>query len=216
MPKIKMPKSSPSLDMTPMVDLAFLLVTFFMLTASVRVNEPVIVDTPSSTSDKLLPDNTILISIGPEGKPFFNINNIDVRKRTLQRMGTQYKISFTDEELKRFGGMTSIGLPIQNLKEYIMMEDVERQKVKSPGVPLDSLNNQLRDWIQFGRIEAAKQAKEQKDKAESAGREFKYEPLRFAIKADGQANYIAVKEVIDVFKKMDIYRFNLITNLEQE
>ncbi|MFM1898639.1 MAG: hypothetical protein RL577_879, partial [Bacteroidota bacterium] len=34
MPKVKMPKSSPSLDMTPMVDLAFLLVTFFMLTSS--------------------------------------------------------------------------------------------------------------------------------------------------------------------------------------
>jgi len=46
MPKIKMPKSNPSLDMTPMVDLAFLLVTFFMLTASARVSEPVVVDTP--------------------------------------------------------------------------------------------------------------------------------------------------------------------------
>jgi biopolymer transport protein ExbD len=46
---------APSLDMTPMVDLAFLLVTFFMLTASFRMAEPVVVDPPSSIGQERFP-----------------------------------------------------------------------------------------------------------------------------------------------------------------
>lgn len=214
MAKIKLGKGSPSLDMTPMVDLAFLLVTFFMLTASVRVSEPVVIDSPSSHEDKLLPENVIMITIDSKGKAYYNINNAEVRMKTLEKMGQQYKITFTDVEKKRFGGMTSFGVPMASLKKYINMQDPERVKSISPGIPLDSLHNELGDWINFGRIEAARQAKTQKDKMESLGRTFKYEPLRFAIKADGQANYIAVKDVIKVFTDKEIYRFNLITNLE--
>lgn len=214
MAKIKLGKGSPALDMTPMVDLAFLLVTFFMLTASVRVSEPVVIDSPSSHEDKLLPENVIMITVDTKGKAYYNINNPVVRVKTLEKMGQQYKVTFTDAEKKRFGGMTSFGVPMASLKKYINMQDAERTKSLSPGIPLDSLHNELGDWINFGRIEAARQAKTQQEKAEGAGRKFKYEPLRFAIKADGQANYIAVKEVIKVFTDKDIYRFNLITNLE--
>ncbi len=215
MAEVQSSKGSPSLDMTPMVDLAFLLVTFFMLTATSRVTEPVVVDTPSSTADKLLPKNVILISIDDKGRPFYNINNSDVRKKTLQKMGQQYQITFTEKELQTFGGMTSIGVPMAQLKQYINMEDAQRVAKPSPGIPHDSLHNELGDWIQFGRIEAAKQAKTEEERAEKLGREFKYEPLRYAIKADGQSNYIAVKEIIKVFTDIDIYRFNLITDLEQ-
>ncbi|MFL5764909.1 MAG: ExbD/TolR family protein [Bacteroidia bacterium] len=216
MAEVQSSKGSPSLDMTPMVDLAFLLVTFFMLTATSRVTEPVVVDTPSSTADKLLPKNVILVSIDKDGNAFFNINNYDVRTKTLQRMAAQYNVQFTEKDIQTFGGMTSIGVPISGLKKYIEMEDPQRLVTKYPGgIPHDSLHNELANWIKFGRTEAALQARAEQTKAEQLGREFKYEPLRFAIKADAQTNYIAVKDIIKVFTDMEIYRFNLITDLEQ-
>ena len=83
MPKIKIPKSSPSIDMTPMVDLAFLLVTFFMLAASFRSSEPVEVDIPSSISDKIIPDNVVMVTIDKGGRVFFNMSDVEARIQLL-------------------------------------------------------------------------------------------------------------------------------------
>ncbi len=216
MPKIKVPKSAPSIDMTPMVDLAFLLVTFFMLTASFRMAEPVVVDPPSSVSDKLLPDNTILVTVDEGGRPFFGISNAEAKLKTLTTMSEKYKVKFNAEQIKKFGGLSSFGVAIKDLPRYIDATETQRLKFQpQKGIPNDSLNDpQLRDWILYSAREANAVYLRERDKAKEAGKDFKGEKPRYAIKADGKAKYISVKGVIKTFTDMEIYRFNLITSLE--
>ena len=88
MGKVKMKRSSPTIDMTPMVDLAFLLVTFFMLTAAFRPPEPVAVDTPKSESEIPLPErDRMIITVSKDGKVFFDMDNQGGRKEALRQMG---------------------------------------------------------------------------------------------------------------------------------
>lgn len=216
MSKIKMAKGSPSLDMTPMVDLAFLLVTFFMLTASFRMAEPVVVDPPASHSDKTLPDNTILVTIDGNGRPFFGVSNAEAKLATLDKMAGKYKVAFSDAQKKKFGGMSSFGVDIKDLPKYIDASEAERLKFQpQKGVPNDSLRDpQLSDWIRFAAQETNGIYIRERDKAKAAGHDFVGEKVRYAIKADAKSKYISVKEVIKTFTDMKIYRFNLITSLE--
>ncbi len=205
MPKIKIPRGNPSLDMTPMVDLAFLLVTFFMLTASFRTDEAVIVDVPSSVSDKLLPDtNIVQITLDTAGRVFYNIDGAQVRRNTLLEMGKKYKISFTEDEVKEWELIKHYGHPINKLKDYLNASKNERGRMdkEALGIPTDSIGNQLGDWISYGRLAAYNKSRESK--------------LRYAIKADGRTDYKVVKKVFNTFEKYNIYTFSLITNLEQE
>lgn len=207
-----MPRSSPSLDMTPMVDLAFLLVTFFMLTSSFRTVDPVLVDTPSSTSDIILPENVMLITIDTAGRVFYDITGRDTRFALINRIGEVYKVPFTEDEKNRFAIMNMFGQPINNMQAYLKADEKGREVMdkSTKGIPCDSLDNQLANWIMEGyRAAAADGANKGVDpKGEKA--------LRFAIKADGKTNYNKVKKVIKTFKDREIYRFNLITNLEDD
>ncbi|UPT65564.1 MAG: biopolymer transporter ExbD [Sphingobacteriales bacterium JAD_PAG50586_3] len=147
MPKIKMPKSSPSIDMTPMVDLAFLLVTFFMLAANFKPEELVAVEVPSSTAEQSVPkENVIAITISPKGQVLLNVNGEQRRQTILKQMGVKYKVDFTAEELEKFGKMGMFGTPMGKMKDYLAING-SKKDFPNLGIPADSTNNQFRDWM---------------------------------------------------------------------
>jgi biopolymer transport protein ExbD len=196
MGKVKVHRSSTSIDMTPMVDLAFLLVTFFMLTTKFAPEEPMAVDMPSSVSEIKLPDTDILtISISKEGTVFFNMDGKYNRQALLEKIGEKYNIQFSPEEVHSFSVLSSMGIPVGNLKQFLAMDNDQRKAVRQPGIPCDSVNNELSDWVVFSRITNPK--------------------LRIAIKGDQDAQYPVIKNVINTLIERKVNRFNLITNLEQ-
>jgi biopolymer transport protein ExbD len=208
---------APALDMTPMVDLAFLLVTFFMLTASFRMAEPVVVDPPSSIGQVDLPDNHIMVTIDDKGRAFFGISNSTAKMNALREMATKYKVPFTEEQIVKFSGLPSFGVDIKDLPKYIDLKEDDRKNFQpQKGVPLDTItpNNQLKDWIAIGGRKAVEMYEEAKVKAAESNAEFKAEKPRYAIKCASTTKYIYVKDVIKTFTDLKLYQFNLITSLE--
>lgn len=198
MAKIKMKKKSMSTDMTAMCDVAFLLLTFFILTATAKVPEALPVDTPSSTVQTKLPETDLAtITIG-KGKVFFDLKGREVRKRTLELMSEKYGVAFTDDDKTEFSLMEGFGVPITNLKEIIEMKAADRSKAGQPGIPKDSLDNQLKEWIYNARI---------------ANIEVADKELQFAIKGDAKEEYPAIRKVMDILQDQKINSFNLVTGL---
>ena len=212
MPKLKIPTSAPSLDMTPMVDLAFLLVTFFMLTAKFRNMEPIKADPPYSVSLTQLPEKVMLITIDTLGRAYFDISGRTVREKLVTRMMARYpQMQLNVEQVESFSKMGTFGMPVELLGQYINAEDDMKEAMDkaSKGIPLDSLNNQLGTWIQEGYYAFVEDATEQGLTKE----QLKEDGLRYAIKADANTEYEKIEKVIDVFRDKQIFQFNMVTSL---
>jgi biopolymer transport protein ExbD len=211
MPKIKLPRNSPSIDMTPMVDLAFLLVTFFMLTTKFRPEEPVKVVIPFSVTTTKIPDNVMTLSIDSAGRVFFDMDGKDVRPQVLNAVMSKYKQAITTLDQSRFAVMGTFGVPVTQVRAYIEADDAQRKVMSnaSAGIPMDTLkNDELLDWVNAGVEYGLADYNEKRAKNQNA------KAPHYAIKADGRATYKIVKQVIDICQKAGIQHFDLITSLK--
>jgi biopolymer transport protein ExbD len=82
MPKFKKPRINVRVDMTPMVDVAFLLLTFFMLTTQFRPPEEVTIVLPKSHSSFKLPESDVMIvTISKDNRVFLGLDSQKLRAR---------------------------------------------------------------------------------------------------------------------------------------
>ena len=195
---IKMKKKSTSTDMTAMCDVAFLLLTFFILTATAKAPEVLPVDTPQSTVQTKLPEKNLATLTVGGGKVFFDIKGKDVRKRTLELMSNKYGVKFSEDDQNKFAVMESFGVPIQSLKQVLDMKPADTSKAGQPRIPKDSLDNQLSAWIQNARI---------------ANIEIQDKELEIAIKGDAKEEYPVIRKVMDILQDQKIISFSLVTGL---
>ena len=193
-----MTKKSTTTDMTAMCDVAFLLLTFFILTATAKVPEVLPVDTPASTVQTKLPETDLATLTVGKGKVFFDLKGREIRKRTLELMAQKYEVTFSDSDMDKFALMESFGVPVQSLKQILDMKSADRSKANQPGIPKDSLDNQLADWVQNARI---------------ANIEINEKELQIAIKGDAKEEYPAVRKVMDILQDQKINSFSLVTGL---
>ena len=197
MARVKPKRHNIRVDMTAMTDVSFLLLTFFILTAQFNVPDVETVTTPSSISEKLLPDASLMTVLSTtDGKFYFTpVDNGTERMQLLDKMGEKYGMKFTDKEKVEFTKVQSVGVPMNQLKGYLNLSEDEKKAFKSQtGVPLDSTNKQLIDWVQ---------------KSLEVNPDYK-----LAVKGDVETKYPKVKALFEGLRDIDFLKLWLITSQE--
>jgi biopolymer transport protein ExbD len=195
MATVKPKKHSAVIDMTAMSDVTVLLLTFFMLTATFLPKEPISVITPASVVDIKIPESNLMtILIKPDGGTYINLDRPVDRLAVLDKVSSEYNLSFTDAQKLSFANQPIIGVPINQLSGFLNMSMSDQDAMlKTSSIPVDSLDNQLADWI---------------TRATSANKD-----LRIALKADQTTPYPMVDNVISTLQDLKQNRFHLMTTL---
>lgn len=198
MPKVKIARKSTLVDMTPMVDVAFLLLLFFMLTSKFKPRDPIQVITPASISTTLLPESKVaLITISRDGRVFFGLDDQNQRMQLIQNISDQYKLGLTSEEIKNYGLASSMGMPINKLKQFLDLAPDRQLSFHQEGIPVDSAGEELSQWLNY-----------------TVNINNNNPKLQFVIKADDNTKFDMVNKVLRIMKEGDHNKLNLITSLK--
>jgi biopolymer transport protein ExbD len=201
MPKVKIPRKSTVVDMTAMCDVSFLLLTFFILTAQFRPQELAAIDIPVSRSTKEF-KKAIIIEVAKDGKVFISLDETHTRYLMLNQMIDKYGDkspnlkNLNDKQKNFFALIDTWGTPVEDINRVLSMNGLKLQDYQKqmPGVPFDSIHNQLGDWVQAARYATDGD-------------------IKIAIKGDKNANIEPVKQIVKDLTAKDIHRFLLVTTL---
>lgn len=200
MPKVKLPRKSTSVDMTAMCDVAFLLLSFFILTTKFKPAEALAVTTPKSVSTKAADQkDVVLITMDSKGKIYFSLSDdaMEEKQAIIDEVNQQKSLGLSDADKKAFIRSGSyIGVPFSQIKSYLALSADQLSKLDKPGIPVDSANNELQVWMR------------------AANAAFQGSKMNLLIKGDNEAKYPSFKGVIDALKRNEMFKFQMITDPE--
>jgi len=201
MPKVKVPRKSTSIDMTAMCDVAFLLLSFFILTTKFKPAEALAVVTPKSVSTQVAEQkDVVLITLDKDGKVYFSVSDDNTAEKgeIIDAVAQARGITLTDQEKNAFKRAGSfIGVPFNQLKGYLQLSADQLKTFNFPGIPVtDTLNNELQVWMR------------------AAAGAYQGKKMNLLVKGDNNAKYPSFKGVMQAFKKNEIFKFQMITDPE--
>jgi len=201
MPSVKIPKKSTDTDMTPFVDIAFLILSFFIMATKFKPQDPVEITTPNSVSSEILPtDNAIMILITKDNQVMFTPlaeKDPSVFDRIIQGINKSRNLNLTPAEMANFRKTPAVGVPFTGLKQLLSMSPEDQKNLKQPGIPvLDSATNELVWWI---------------NEAKNA---FAGGHMKILIKGDGNSKFPTFDGVVSALKRNDELKYNLVTTPE--
>jgi biopolymer transport protein ExbD len=200
MPKVKLPRKSTIIDMTAMCDVAFLLLSFFILATKQKPPEVLTVSPPNSVSAKAAPDKSILITLTKDGKAFIMLGDETKKADILNNINLTKVLNLSAVEMKKWTKEPFIGLPLNQIKSSLDRK-VEIPANQLPGIPTDSSNNEMVDWMKS--VTNVYAGSDQRKLQEM-----------LLIKGDNAALYPAFKSIKEAFKKNEIFKFRIVTNGE--
>src|ERR1700712_1973282 len=201
MPKLKVPRKSTSVDMTAMCDVAFLLLSFFILTTKFKPAEALAVTTPKSVSTNPAEQKkVVMITMDKKGSIYFSMSDdaVEQKQSVIDKVNELKGLNLTPAEKKAFMRSAAyVGVPFSQLKSYLDQPAETAAKLSVPGIPVtDTLNNELTVWMR------------------AANEAFTGTKMSLLVKGDNDAKYPSFKGVIDAFKKNEIFKFQMITDPE--
>lgn len=200
MPKVKLPRKSTTIDMTAMCDVAFLLLSFFILATKQKPPEVLTVSPPNSVSAKAAPDKSILITLTKDGKAFIMLGDETKKADILNNINLTKGLNLSAGEMKKWTKEPFIGLPLNQIKSSLDRA-VEIPANQLPGIPTDSSNNEMVDWMKSVTNVYA-------------GTDQRKLQEMLLVKGDNAALYPAFKSIKEAFKKNEIFKFRIVTNGE--
>jgi biopolymer transport protein ExbD len=202
MPSVKIKKHAPDNDMTPFVDIAFLILSFFIMATKFKPEEPIEVTTPNSVSSIALPEkDAFMVSIDKDGRVFISMDNPQSRQLLIQSMNQTRGLGLGPAEIKNFINASSVGVPFSQLKSLLSLDPEDENSMpllkKQVGIPCaDSTGGELTVWVR------------------EALTAYSGKKLNLLIKSDNNTKYPVFKHVLDAFKLNDQNKFLLVTSPE--